>query len=683
MDSLQEIKKEIKNNGRVGIFEQYRDKSEIGEMILKEILSKKYSFSQKGKKGFFMAENERGKIGVLSQCLGLESVALLRNYNVNYFNGSEDLEKRIDIIQDTLSNIFSKLELTQEKVDAILTGSVDDVKLVYDCTPFFDNDDVDDEFIKITDYVDTMAKVLETFCEFRSFYKQALNSEVKIEVEGFVDLAKTIDALIIKSIADINISALKFKEPMPYYIGSNVIKDVYNQDMIYKGWSYCNMLGAKAEPSLYYTYSVCSAYMAFWSEFREIIREIRKKEKTLSVRDKRTCPTIDCENNKELESDYVFFKKAYKEYVTFNKACVDAGHFVDTQIRANNLDISKDFIGFGFSRITFEEIANSTTNDAMINNLFAILIYLYSGTDFDYETQGKLEELNNLLFYGTQNVLRSYKVLEKSNKAFIVDQYVLNFNEEMTEDRYEQVRLLRKQRIYTISLMPLLIKTYTSIAKYVIMYPQKEMKDYLKIILDNRCLDKKSNKKLWIWDKDGYNLMVNLYYILDLLDFYSYYETYEFPYTGDEDSFNQRIEKINENHKQILDSTSLEYEEKIKHLQSTIDGLLKNQNALKPIENEVINVVDNYLEKNLSSIFSKMLKEAREKNLENSSSDVAKAFKKLFMSYFHEEISSKIDVGDVAGGKVEDSNRYEEYEKVMFQRFAMWMDSNLSKELGL
>lgn len=683
MDSLKEISKEIENGGNSGIFSQYRDKSEIGELILKEMLTKKYSYSQKGKKGFFMAENERGKIGILSQCLGLETVALLRNYNVNYFNESEDLEKRIGVITDTLSNIFSSLELTQDKVDSILRYGGESVNLVYDCTPFFDNDDTDDEYIKINDYVDSMAKVLETFCEFRGFYYQAKQNNVNIEVEGFSDLSKTIDALIIKSIVDINISALKLKEPIPYYIGDKLLKDAYNQDMLYKGWSYCNMLGAKAEPSLYYTYSVCSAYMAFWSEFKSIIRLIRKKEKSLPVRDKRNCPIVDCENNKELERDYEFFKKAYKDYVAFNKACVDAGHYVDKRIRENNLDISKDFIGFGFSKITFDEIANSTTNDAMINNLFAVLIYLYSGTDFDYDTCGRLDELNDMLLYSTQNVLRSYKVLEKTNKSFIVDQYVLNFNEEMTEDRFEQVRFLRKQRIYTVSLMPLLIKAYTSIAKYVIQYPQKEMKDYLKIILDNRCLDKKTDKKLWIWDKEGYNLMVNLYYVLDLLDFYSYYETYEFPYTGDEDSYNQRIDKINKDHKQVLDSTSLEYEEKIKKLQDTIDVLMKNQNALKPIENEVINVVDEYLDKNLSAIFAKMLKEAREKNLENSSSEVAKAFKRLFMSYFNEEIKSKIDVGDIADGNIENSAKYEEYERVMFTRFAMWMDSNLSKELGL
>lgn len=682
MDSLSEISKEVENSNKVGVFSQYRDKAEIGELILKEMLSKKYSFSQKGKKGFFMAENERGKIGLLSQCLGLETIALLRNYNIDFFRISEDLDKKVSIVKDTLSDIFSMLELTQEKVDDILNGEGEKVALKYDCTPFFDNDDVDDDFIKITDYVDSMAKVLETFCEFRGFYNQSKGSDIKIEIDGFSDLSETVDAVIIKSILDINISALKLKEPLPYCIGEDVIKDVYGQDMLYKGWSYCNMIGEKAEPSLYYTYAVCSSYMTFRSEFGTIIEKIKSKQEELAVRDKKTCPVIDCGNNKDLERDYEFFKKAYKTYVVFNKACVDAGHYVDKQICDKKLDISKDFLGFGFSKVTFEEIANSTTNDAMINNLFVVLIYLYSGTDLDYDKQGRLEELNNILLYTTQNVLRAYKLLEKSNKAFIVDQYILNFNEEMTNDRYEQVRLLRKQRIYTVSLMPLLIKAYTAIAKYLIQYPQKEMKDYLKIILDNRCFDKRTGKKIWIWDKDGYNLMVNLYYVLDLLDFYSYYEIYEFPYTGDENSYNQRIEKINEAHKQILDNTSLEYEEKIKQLQNTIDSLLKNQNTLKPIENEVINVVDNYLANNLSVIFAKMLKEAREENLENSSSEVAKAFKRLFMSYFNEEIKSKIDIGYITDGKIEDSSKYEEYEKLMFQRFSMWMDANLAKELG-
>ena len=684
-DVLSEILKNEEEN-RSNIFKQFVEKDKIGEQILDEFLSKKYSNSSRGK-GFFFSENERGKIGLISQLIGLETVCILKDFNVNVLADKDKIEARVNLINDTLNSIVASLNLTQEKVDQILDGFEDSVQLVYDCSPFIRNEDIEDDELKVTTYVDSMAKVLETFVSFRSFYLSLGKVASKISVEGFDNVNNVIEALIIKSIADLNKAAIPLKEPIVYKIGEQEKKDINGQDMLFKGWNYSIFNEPGYSPSLYFTYSVCSAYMALYGEFKYVINAVRAKEKTLTVeqRMKKVCPELDLSKNPRMAEDFECFKKFYKQFVDLNKRCVDAGHFVDYCIKDSKTDLTNDFIGFGFSRVSFDEILNSTTNDSLINVLFVLLIYVYTGIDLDYQEFGRADEINDLLIYSVQNVLKAYKAFERDHKSYIVDQCILSFNERMPSSCAEQINLLRKQRIYAVSLMPLLIKAYGAISKYLINYPQKDMMNYLKIILNSRTFDKKANKKLWLWDKDGYNIVINFLYILDLLDFYNYYEKFEFPYTDDEKSFTKRFDLLNEQHNNEMSSMKSEYEANIQELNSKINLLTEEKNKMKPLEAEVLKIMTNYLENNMTEIFASMLNKAREENIKNVNSEISNAFKRFVMSYCLDIVTSKMiltaeEKEDLL--KLKDNGQVADLEDKISKRFKELARDFLTQEVG-
>lgn len=684
-DELSEI---IKNDGenKSNVFKQFIEKKEIGKQILDEFLQKKYSNSSRGK-GFFFSENERSKIGLISQLMGLETICCLKDFNVNVFENKDSVENRVSIINDTLLSIVNSLGLTQEKVENILSGDIENVSLVYDCSPFIRNDDIEDEELKVTNYVDSMAKVLETFISFRSFYLSLDKVANKISVEGFDSVEKIIEALVIKSIFDLNKAAIPLKEPLTYTIGEQEMLDVNGEKMLFKGWNYRVFNDAGCSPSLYFTYSVCSAYMALYGELKFVISAVREKEKTLTIeqRKRKVCPQVDFAKNPRLAEDYEFFKKIYKHFVDFNKRCVDAGHFVDVCLKNSKTDLTNDFIGFGFSKVSFDEILNSTTNDSLINSVFILLIFVYTGVDLDYQSVGKGEEINDLLIYSVQNVLKAYKAFEREHKSYIVDQCVLSFNEKMPASCAEQINLLRKQRIYVVSLMPLLIKAYGAISKYLINYPQKDMMNYLRITLNNRSFDKKANKKLWLWDKEGYNIVVNFLYILDLLDFYNYYEKFEFPYTNDEKSFTKRFDLLNEKHNNEIASLKSEYEANIQELNNKIELLTEEKNKMKPLEAEVLKIMTNYLEDHMLDIFGSMLNKARSENVKDSNSEIAVAFKRMVMSYFFDIVVDKMSVSDEEKEellKIKDSGQFIKHEDLIYKRFRALARDFLSEELG-
>ena len=684
-DELSEI---IKNDGEnnSNVFKQFVEKQDIGKQILDELLQKKYSNSSRGK-GFFFSENERSKIGLISQLIGLETVCCLKDFNVNAFENKDQIENRISIINDTLLSIINSLDLTQEKVEKILSGDGENVSLIYDCSPFIRNDDIEDEELKITNYVDSMAKVLETFISFRSFYLSLDKVSNQISVEGFDSVEKIVEALVIKSIIDLNKAAIPLKEPLTYTIGEQEMLDVDGEKMLFKGWNYRPFNDPGYSPSLYFTYSVCSAYMALYGELKIVISGVREKSKSLSAeqRQRKVCPQLDFSKNPKLANDYEFFKKFYKHFTDFNKRCVDAGHFVDYCVKNSKTDLTTDFIGFAFSEVTFDEILNSTTNDSLINVLFVLLIFVYTGIDLDYQSVGKGEEINDLLIYSVQNVLKAYKAFEREHKSYIVDQCILSFNERMPSSCAEQINLLRKQRIYAVSLMPLLIKAYGAISKYLINYPQKDMMNYLKITLNNRSFDKKANKKLWLWDKDGYNIAANFLYILDLLDFYNYYEKFEFPYTNDEKSFTKRFDLLKEKHVNEITALKSEYEGNIQELNDKIELLTEEKDKMKPLEAEVLKIMTNYLEDHTLEIFSSMLEKARNENVKDSNSQIAVAFKRMVMSYFVDIVVDKMSIDSEEKEQLLNainSNQFIRHEDLIYKRFRALARDFLSEELG-
>ena len=686
---LKEMLKETEENEALGrIFYQYVEKSDIAKKMLSELISKKYSRKQ-SKKGFFIAENERNKIGIISHCLGLESLALSTNFEYDLFSDDDKKVEEIKVIFiDTLKAIFASIDLTQEKVDLILGGKGDDVTLNYDASPCVFNDDIDDESLQVKGYVDTMAKLLETFSEFRIFTYSLIDQHgFKFELEGVDDIVRWNDAVIIKTIKDLNKACISQPEQVPYFIEKKEKKDKFGEGMLFKGWNYIAM-GNEAEPSLYFTYAVCSAYTSFISKLPYVLAGVRNAEKQYDIArlKKKIIPELPIGNkNIKMSRNYELLKLCYADYVDFNKRCVDAGHYIDYSINQKKIDMTQAFVGQGYNEVSTDEIINSTTNDAMINTLLSILSMIYAGVDLDYASVGKGEDFTERLQYAVQNTLKVYKKLERLNKNYIVDQYFLSFNEFIPAEHQEQAKLLRKQRILMVTLMPLLIKTYTAMARYIIEYPQKEMRDYLKIILSNRCIDKYTGNALWIWDKDGYNLSVNLIYLLNMLSFYTYYEKYEYPFTNDTDSYAARLEKQEREHEAQLADIENTHAQEVKELRA---NLKRAQNALlepKPVEKEIIVIVEAFLKEKLGKLIAETFKKSRESTIDSGRDELAKAFQGMFIAMFAGEgLREMVDVGSVSAvdGKLSTNMEYISNENAMFDLFSQWMIDRVRKEMG-
>ena len=150
-----------------------------------------------------------------------------------------------------------------------------------------------------------------------------------------------------------------------------------------------------------------------------------------------------------------------------------------------------------------------------------------SGVDLDYAAAGKGIDFYDILQYTVPNVQRLYKRLVREGKDYICDQYTLKFNEALPNDGTEavdsvfnQARLLRKQHIVAANIIPLMIKTYNILSKYLTPYPQYEMRVYKDTIIANKMEDE------WVWDSDGFQLINNYNYVFSLRNFYDYYEKY-------------------------------------------------------------------------------------------------------------------------------------------------------------
>ena len=67
--------------------------------------------------------------------------------------------------------------------------------------------------------------------------------------------------------------------------------------------------------------------------------------------------------------------------------------------------------------------------------------------------------------------------LKKENKEYKIVEYNLNFDESFSKQA-KNIKDIRKEHIRVFSLMPLMIRTKTTIGEFLIRYPQYDMMIY-------------------------------------------------------------------------------------------------------------------------------------------------------------------------------------------------------------
>ena len=604
-DSLKEITK-----GREGWCYQYYDQTTLGQAIYDDFVE--YNESSKS----FKFSDDFFESGILSQLEGFQFVTML----VESFGLSS--KKYRNEISELLNDILDKID--------------NNGRLHLDATPYLKDSTQFDN----SHYLDTMTWLMSMFCSVVRLIKQ--KDELNIDKETQERLFRL------------------FNECLEYLTNS-FIEGPDNDDKFSSGWNFTGDFDDGNSPSLYFTFAVSEVLIDIFKTFEATIKgfeielvqnlideELENKEVSkeeieakkeqiaqtgLEVKEGRTAESLAFE--KELFRKANGGKDAFENgslYQELERQCKKA---------ANNIwDIVKDKLTEEFfapnvvSTVSSETIEQSITSDALFNNIFIINILMNAGLDEDlddrinyYTVNGSEDYIKALADYdgmrdtmrlGYEHVYQMYSKLKKKHKEYKVNEYTLSFTENFSDKFLIRAQELRRAHIRVFSLMPLLVKTKTTMSDFVIKYPQFDMQIYLETILDSRYEDKDGNKK-WLWEKDGYSSSSNYYFLSALSDFYDYYREYELKYSNNANKNNAEKKRIRDQYLEELNSEGGEIDQIKKELQTEKE---LNEKLVK--EKEVLNSrIDDYEKEPLRDALTDFIIKAVEKQI---SDIIAKLF---------------------------------------------------------
>lgn len=592
------------------IFNLYVDKTEIAEKIYEKIRRT----TNNNDKRFYLSENNR-HVGVVSVADGLKSLATLSAMNLDI----KKAEGYLELMRENLKELFNQIGYQAYKEQK--ENPVDDkpARLRFNLTPF--DNTIEDP------YVDTASKLLSSIIEVREVLFRLTNNQkdknlIKVDGIGNVDdILLALNDVVKETLRFICLSAIPNPRPTERTFSKMNEDGTEAKETIvisHLGWNFTRfkddalLEGEKErlEASLYFTYSVAQAYMSVFDSAQEAIYALRAD----NVEQRRKEISQDKVN--KFDHDVKFMESIDEEFNELRNILRGVGLRVDDYIA--NIDLRDLFLGVDGKPIDHSEIERSTTNNALFNTLFAVSILNNCGVFDVYDKympeQRKLEYASSVI----NNVFDMYMDLEKNKKLYIVEQYVLNFNEFIPFNYFETANYLRKQRIQVITIIPLLVKTYSLISAWIVKYPQKQMMDYLKLILDSRRLDKKRNAKEWIWDKEMYDVSINSIFVSTLADFYEYYEKYEQPFLDPQARIaktnanaDDLVKKAREDAQQEIQAAKEEAERKVQEAKEAVERVKEERENL-PIIVAIKDLVREVLDQELVKYLPNALNQARD-----------------------------------------------------------------------
>ncbi len=643
------------------IFSSYKEKSIIGKEIFKELYKRFNNDPDKGPIGFYMDNSKT--IGILSQCQSLQALLLLASDFALTFDDDhivDPVETNLtirDIMDIVIEDIFRRIETKKPNVYR------------FDASPY-----ETELFTVENSNIEAITWVIPCFLQALK-YHASINETCKWEAQ-LVDV-------ISYGIRYINDSFIqgesKLGESKKLEIGWNFTKN-------------CQ------EPSLYYTFAVCECFVEFYSTFEDylkykeaernnILHNIKIPAKLLSEKAKqdKEFAIAEAQGDRGLneQGKQIAKHNTYNELFLRYKEINNGIEAIDDSIygeleskcksvakeiwRLTNENLADKFFYNDLSTVLSEDdIATATTSDALFNTVYIINIMIDAGLDeeillkkeiaenadkaFEYE-----QEYTNLLEscqLASQKALRSYEKLKNNGKEYIVEQFLIGFNEKFTVHK-DLVRELRKRRMRVFTLIPLLIRTNNAISEYLIKYPQVTMKKYLGYILDNRYSENGEAK--WIWENEGFFSASNYYYVSALGEFYAYYENYESKFIKNynenlkqrEAIIEQRDAELNAPDGTIGQLKKLRDDQKqeIKQLQNKLD------NVETPVESAVAQIISREAEKLLPGLLVNFIKNAAKgltvSDVDSTAckdvySDLSDAIEELMYSFISEYVYDEI-----------------------------------------
>lgn len=602
------------SQANTSVFHTYKDKTIVGKEIFKELYAR-FNRTEGERKGFYMDDSMQ--IGILSQCQSLQALLLLASdFDLEFDDVhllGEDEEENLsirDIMDLVIEDVIKRIKTKNPGV------------YKFDATPY----DTGRHFNETYSNIEAITWVIPCFLQALK-YHATIGETCKWE--------KQLVSVISYGLQYINKSFIKSEN-----IGSSEKLEI--------GWNFTNDC---EEPSLYYSFAVCECYVDFYETFKEYLdyREAdRNNALTKAMKEKLREHKEDYERDlakgdpgynkkgkkiaqfdtyNELALRYKEINNGFEEidpespYGEFEANCQKLAREV-WRLTKNDL-ADKFFYNDLNTTLSEEDISMATTSDALFNTVYIINIMLDAGLDQELDMKAKeaddeqaheaAREYNNLFDscqVASQKAFRTYEKLKSQGKEYIVEQFLVGFNEKFVVHR-EKVKELRKLRMRVFTLMPLLIRTNNVISEYLIKYPQVNMRKYLAYILENRYEEK--NKFKWIWENDGFFSCSNYYYISALGEFYSYYEQYEQKYIPEYTKNDEAQEEIKKKYYKELEAPGGDIANLRKIVKDREDEVadLKKQldNVETPVEDAVAGVVAAEMKRLLPAMLCEFLNE--------------------------------------------------------------------------
>lgn len=570
------------------IIYEYQPSQEIGAKILKDFLG----FYNKRAKAFPLGDGSNAqKFGTITDIMALSTFLELKSLDVDM--GSSDT-----LYYSTLEKVFADI--------------YKDGRIVFDATPYWNN-----EGYEITTYVETASKLISTMVDLRddliqSIQKKknkmpALNIRGK-EVSRADELLELVEEIIIDAVKMLNEAALPVAEPYEYRIdGKRTERGNINPVVTCRGWAFQNPGKDKPEEyesSLYYTYFGTNAFTSIYNSMESFYDYLDGGERLYGNIDESNLRAEERQKLYKFNKDERFYEKYKKELDILRNLTASAGRHIETQLKANGVNIAFDYVDKELKKVSIDTISSGRNNHVM-NSLFAFAILINAGVDDDYASVGKSNIFQTILFALT-NIKKIYLEYKDEKREDLIDNYSLG------EDRCpgEVSMIMQSWRksgsISTYDLVPLYCNTYNLVFNYIIKYPQKEMRDNLVWLLENK------SAQGWYWAKEGFSINNNLYYVYALDSFYSYYNQYEADFL-DADGLRK---KLNDKEREIIHekvkSEAVIQKNNAEHERALAEAM----NRRSPLDTEVEKLVEKYLDRKFGEYFANSLDEYIENGMD-------------------------------------------------------------------
>ncbi|MCI9183067.1 MAG: hypothetical protein HFG90_07425 [Acholeplasmatales bacterium] len=576
MAKIEEILKnnelEFQNKEERIVYEkEYIPLKDVGELIFKYF---KTQFVP-GKGYALDSDANKDKFGILSNLMALSTLLELDSVDVDITDFSKEF-----------------CFLTERFFESIYqTGDEE----VYDASPYLFNNK--DKNIWIDSYVETISKSIIVLTDMRSFLLDSqknvnFNLNVKVRGKTYCDVSEfipLIEECLIHSIIRLNDACIENDNQTNYSINNKVIeRDNLSSVIKYKGWAFqkSSLADSKAyDSSIYFSYHATNAFLSFYSTFNICFDEFYEHKKI---------PSYKLRKDSKLKQNKLFFDKYIDIISDFRYKVVCSGRYFEKQLQNKSVDIAVDYIKWDLNPLSLSSVLELQDSSAPLNTLLILAIFINSGLDDDYDKINQKKYFQEQIQFALANVKKTYSFLKRESREDLITSYVLKLLERCPkEDGFiiQQLRAAYRQSdVY--SLPALYCNTYANISEFLIQYPQKEMSNNLEWIMENR------NNTQWYWDKNGFNINNNLYYLFALEKFYDYYKVYEEPFLDSARTIqlkdneivskDKQIIKIEEEHAQELLNKENEHKNELLQQKSLLDQAIDDI-ICKAISGEIQN----------------------------------------------------------------------------------------------